>query len=477
MTVPDQAEDPAPAAERIRAALDSIWCNVTFDGVAEALAEAVVALTHRAAARVLLERPDSPGAIVATVGTWDTGRRWVSRLFGDGSEATDNPLRDRAGLALGQLSTRPRTQHSTDAGAAATTELLAAQAGLAAGYLRLEERARRFQQDAAASRNELAIVRTALQIVLGEASQGISIVSVKPEDYGKQLHANDAFGRLVGWSVAELAGTPLLELFPPDGRRALADSLRRAAGGRRRSPSTRHVQVRTRAGELRHVRVTITPVLDAEHTPQFAVCLVEPMTDKDRSAAQQLLTRTDPDALAERITRAIRDAQRYEAEAALVLCDLTDLDRIFAEAGSGNKQELVNELVNRVRASLRSDDTVNQLGDDVLTLLLPDTDSRDALTAAARVRNLLDQVAREHGHEVRQQIGVTVIDSHSDPTTAVDNARTAMRGAAASSTRIRLYPDPSPAADTAGSPQEAEDAPTDIIRYRRRGGLRRGIAD
>lgn len=465
MTAADarEPEEEEPIAIGIRAALDGIWSNITFDGIAESTAEAVVVLAHRPAAKVLLERPDARGNVVATVGVWDTGRRWMPRVFGDAGTRTDSPLCDKAGLALGALSTRPPDDGPARPDDAIVAGLLANQAGLAAGYVRLQERAERFEQELTAARAELHVLRGAWQVGLDEAPHGMSVVSLRRSDFGEQLQVNDALGRIAEREADELVGTPLLDLLATDGRGGVADALRRAAGGRR-SPAERQARVKTASGELRLVRVTVTPVLDAEHKPKLAVCHVQQVGHEPPPAGRG--PRVNAADFAELITRAVKDAQRYEATTALMLCDLSDLDRLLAGAEPGSKQRLVDDLVARLRTMLRSDDAVGQLDEHALSLLLADTGAEDAVHVAQRVRATLDEVVREHGHDIDPHVGVTMIDSRSEPASSLRDATSAMRAARASTSHVSLFPSASPDASAASRP-------TYIIRNRRRrrGGL------
>jgi PAS domain S-box-containing protein len=445
--------------------LDSIWSNVTLDGVAESTAEAVVALAHRPAARVSLSRPDSPARISASVGTWDAGRKWLPRLLGDSTDLRENTLRDKVGLDLGTLSTpQLRTGETTSPDDAEAERLLATQAGLAAGYMRMQERAERFEFEAASARSELHLLRRAWQIALDEAPHGMAMVGLKHDDYGKLLQANDALGRIAEAELRDVIGTPLLDLLARDSRAAVASSLRRAAEGRRK-PSVRLAYIATRTGNLRRVRITTTPVPGPDNRMEVAVCHVEQLVDQGTRDADSV-TRTDTADLAARVARAIKDAQRYDATTALMLCDLSDLDQLVTGDVRGSKEQIVTDVLKRLRSALREDDSVGQLDDQALSLLLADINSADALTVAERVRAILSEVALEHGHKVRPHVGITMIDSGTSVPASVRNATAAMHAARTSSTKISLY--------RSTCPPSASNASTYIIRNRRRrGGLRK----
>ena len=466
MTAPDQDHNLTPAIGHLRVLLDGIWAATSYEAVAEAAAGAVVSATRFVAARALLGRDPTEGQATATVGAWDTrsGKRWLPNAFRAKTGPDARPVRDKSGLEVGTLSTLPAPGQVVTAHERTVTGLLTAQTGLATGYIRLQDRNHRLDKDLAAARQEAHIAQRARQIAIHEAPHPIVIIGLQPKDYGQLLEANDAFAQLTGREPGDLVGTALLDLLAAEECATMAASLRRAAQGRR-SPDTRQTLLTTTTGQQRRVRITTTPVLDTDERPQFAIGHIQHRADAD-PADQRPISAADASAIADQLTRAIKSAQRYDAPAAFLLCDLSDLDQLLHNTDPRERQQLISQLAARLGTTVRDSDVLGQLDEHTLSLLVADTHPGDAHELAARVRTALVQAAHEHGHQLAPRIGIAMIDHTSDVPTTIRNAAAAMLSARSAPTGISLHQQP-----VTETPDLVPAA--HIIRNRRqRGGLR-----
>jgi PAS domain S-box-containing protein len=442
MTSP--AARPTPLSTSSLASLIAdIWTADTFDEVAETAAEAIVAAGPVSAARVRLLHTDTYQQAVAAVGIWpdnaEGGTRRLARMFARKEKADERPLRDKSGNPLGVLTTRNATDPNASSHDVEVTEILAAQAGLAAGYIRLLRRYQRLERWHAAQRAELHTLQRRWTIALDEAPIGMCTVGLQQGDRGTFLQVNDAFCDIVGSEPRELVGSRFEEFVHASDRQLVMGAVRRAADGRR-TPATRQARLVPLGDQQCWVRITMTPVLDAERNPLFAVCHIQ-RVDGNREAAPGADPAAGPShglLVEDKIRLAAKRADRYEAAAALLLCDLGDLTQGDG-LDSDRRQQLLATIAERLRGMVRPDDTVSDIDDHTLGLLLEDLDPVHAQTIAERVRKQLAELATEHGGVAEPSIGVTLIDSTSDPRRVLYDATTALRQARTSPSRVVLY--------------------------------------
>src|SRR5215211_3025068 len=94
---------------------------------------------------------------------------------------------------------------------------------------------------------------------------------------------NPAAERLYGWTAAEMVGTPIVRIVPPDKRAELADILARLGRGER---IDHHETARvTKDGRRLDVSVTISPLIDAVGRVVGASKIARDVTDRKRAEA------------------------------------------------------------------------------------------------------------------------------------------------------------------------------------------------
>jgi PAS domain S-box-containing protein len=421
-----------------------IWTADTFDEVAESAAEAIVAAAPVSAARVLLTHTDARQQAVAAVGIWPDkasgGTARLARVFARKENGDERPLRDKSGNPVGVLTTRKAADPDTLPDDADVTEILAAQAGLAAGHIRLLQRYQRLERWHAAQRAELQTLQRTWTIALDEAPIGMCTVGLQSVDRGTFLQANDAFCDMVGCEPRELTGGRFEEFVHSSDRPLVMAAFRRAADGRR-TPATRQARLVALGGQECWVRITMTPVFDAERNPLFAVCHVQHTdgTPGTAPAANPAPARPALPPVEDKIRLAAKRAARYQAAAALLLCDLTGLGQGDG-ADADRQRESLAAIAERLRGMVRTDDTVSQVDDHTLGLLLEDVDPVHARRIAERVRKQLAELADEQGGIAEPSIGVTVIDgTTSDPERVLHVAAAALRQARTSPSRVVLH--------------------------------------
>jgi PAS domain S-box-containing protein len=423
--------------------ITSIWTSETFEEIAESAADAIVAAAPVSAARVRLWHTETHEQAVAAVGVWadpaNAGARRLARMFARKSEPTERPLRDKSGHQLGLLATRDAIDANNSHLDDDVTEILATQAGLAAGYIRLMQRYQRLERWHAAQRAELHTLRRTWNIALNEAPVGMCTIDLQPHDRGNFLQVNDALCGIVGSDPAQLVGTPFEQFLHTSDRQLVMGAVRRAADGRR-TPATRRARLLPFGDQPCWAQITITPVFDADRSPLFAVCHVERLDGDSEATAQanRAADWSDADLLDEKIRVAAKRAARYDAVAALLLCDLSGLTQVEG-LDRDQREQWLTTIERHVRGAIRADDTVSHIDDHTMGVLLDDLDPAHAHTVAERVRKQLAELVIEHGRGADASIGVTLIDSASDSRRVLSDAAAAMRQATESPSRVVLY--------------------------------------
>jgi diguanylate cyclase (GGDEF)-like protein/PAS domain S-box-containing protein len=114
--------------------------------------------------------------------------------------------------------------------------------------------------------------------------------------------------------------------------------------------------------------------------------------------------------LQERSSQAIDIARRNGEKLALLFLDLDHFKNVNDSLGHRVGDELLKTLAERLKATVREQDTVSRLGGDEFILVLPSTDAQGAAYVAAKVMDLATQPFQIEHHEltVTPSIGIAL---------------------------------------------------------------------
>lgn len=134
--------------------------------------------------------------------------------------------------------------------------------------------------------------------------------------------------------------------------------------------------------------------------------------------------------LHDRLKRALARGDRRQQRVGLLFLDLDNFKVINDSLGHAAGDRLLREVADRLRASLRAEDTVARLGGDEFTVLLDEVgDATEALDTAARLITALKRPIDLDGHEVvvTASAGVAIGQpGQSSPTALLRHADAAM---------------------------------------------------
>src|SRR5712671_3633999 len=129
------------------------------------------------------------------------------------------------------------------------------------------------------------------------------------------------------------------------------------------------------------------------------------------------------------LNRSIAFIKRYHASGALVVLDVDRLKPINDEFGHAAGDQVLKAVVAALLREVRTSDVVGRLGGDEFAVLLWNLSETDARAKAAALEQAIDALSFEfRGHTVSSgaSAGVAVLDSHSEPRKALEEADSAM---------------------------------------------------
>jgi diguanylate cyclase (GGDEF)-like protein len=129
------------------------------------------------------------------------------------------------------------------------------------------------------------------------------------------------------------------------------------------------------------------------------------------------------------LNRAIAFIKRYHASGALVVLDVDRLKPINDAFGHAAGDQVLKAVVGAMLREVRASDVVGRLGGDEFAVLLWNLSETDARAKAAALEETIDALSFEfRGRTVKSGVsaGVVVLNSHSDPRKAIEEADSAM---------------------------------------------------
>ena len=196
--------------------------------------------------------------------------------------------------------------------------------------------------------------------------------------------------------------------------------------------------------------VRTTPISDAQGTVRNWVALCTDVTEQVRMREEmarlalhdQLTDLPNRALLFDRMTQVILQATRQGGHAALLLLDLDHFKEVNDTFGHAVGDTMLQRVAEILHASLRAMDTVARLGGDEFAVLLPNTDARGAVEAAATVQRVLSKPIVLDGRTVRAaaSIGIALYPDHgADAAALLQHADVAMYQAKRARHSAMLY--------------------------------------
>jgi diguanylate cyclase (GGDEF)-like protein/PAS domain S-box-containing protein len=222
--------------------------------------------------------------------------------------------------------------------------------------------------------------------VLGAVGQ--PVIAADPQ--GKVIYWNRAAQELYGWSAEEAMGRPIMEVTPSEALMEQAEEIMTELRAGR--SWTGESVVRRKDGTTFPVLVTDTPAHDEEGNLVAIIGVYTDLTERKRmeerleyQAFHDLLTDLPNRRLfMDRLRQTLRHTERHrERKVALLFMDLDDFKIVNDSLGHELGDKLLGAVVERLRSSLRPEDTLARLGGDEFTVLIEDVGSPENVVRVA----------------------------------------------------------------------------------------------
>ncbi len=259
-------------------------------------------------------------------------------------------------------------------------------------------------------RRQLVARDELFRVISENAADMIAVVDQK----ANRIYNSPAYERVLGYSAQELQTTSAMDQVHPDDRARVARAAEQARNwgqGERIEYRMRHTD-----GSWRTFESTASAVRDANGKSTNLVIVNRDITERKR-AEQRLQHNAFHDALTDlpnralfldRLGQAFSRAKRHpDYKFAVLFVDLDDFKKFNDSLGHAAGDEILIGLGQRLRSSLRKDDTVSRqppqidnptalentlarMGGDEFTIIIEDIhDPSDAIRVAMRIQNSL----------------------------------------------------------------------------------------
>ena len=257
------------------------------------------------------------------------------------------------------------------------------------------------------------------------AAECISIHSVD----GRIVFANPRMAAMLGTTVEALQERSIFDLIVESDRPVAQTKLQRRQQGV--SEQNEFTLLRS-DGTTCDVLISASPVRDGEGNVTGALSMMTDITDRKlveaenaRLALEDSLTGVASRALVvDRVGQLVAQQGRHPGIAAVLFMDLDDFKSVNDSHGHSVGDLVLREVADRVRRSVRPQDTVGRYGGDEFVIILDRLDAvGDAVAVAERIIEALDEPISVGGYQMwaRASLGISL--------TPVDNADSLMRDA------------------------------------------------
>jgi len=247
-----------------------------------------------------------------------------------------------------------------------------------------------------------------------DAPIGMALVSVQTADFGRFLRVNRAMCGVTGYSEGELLEIDFQSITHPDDLERDVAQMDALIKG---EVTSYQLEKRYRHAEHNSVwaLVTASLVCDDDGRPLYAIRQLQDINARKQVEGQlEYLADNDPltglynrRRFARELSHHLDLAQRYGLSGTLVAIDIDHLKAINDRFGHSGGDELITACARILANRARRSDVVGRLGGDEFALILPYTDSAQAVAWADEFLNALKH---DHGLEMRPlpELGASV---------------------------------------------------------------------
>ncbi|HXW68428.1 MAG TPA: EAL domain-containing protein, partial [Dissulfurispiraceae bacterium] len=254
---------------------------------------------------------------------------------------------------------------------------------------------------------------------------------------GRLMIFNQAFAELTGYTEEELRSmTGAVDLTPAEWREREARVLEEL--NRTGEPQLYEKEYIRKDGARVLIEVKVHLMRDGKGNPEYYYAFLTDITER-RRMQEEMKHLAHHDALTglpnrmfftDILARVLAQSQRHQRKLAILFLDLDRFKNINDMLGHDIGDQLLKEVAERLKKSIRSSDTVSRIGGDEFNILLSEiTSVDDAAVIARKILAAFQKSCTIAGHElhVTASIGISIYpDDSEDPGKLLKYADTAM---------------------------------------------------
>jgi len=249
-------------------------------------------------------------------------------------------------------------------------------------------------------------------------------------------YVNPAFEKITGYSPDDIIGKNLV-FFSSDrqSKKFYAHMWSTLLSGKVYRNSLMN---KRKDGSIFHAEITITPLVDENADITHFIATARDISDEIRNKVQlthlvqhdSLTNLPNRNLFLDRLQQAISKAHQHHRLVAVLFLDLDRFKSINDSLGRTAGDQLLQQLSERFKKTIREGDTIARFGGDEFVILLDDFDSDNSLSLIAqKILNSLAIPFEIKGHEIfiSASIGISMYPTDSDnPSQLIENADMAM---------------------------------------------------
>jgi diguanylate cyclase (GGDEF)-like protein/PAS domain S-box-containing protein len=254
-------------------------------------------------------------------------------------------------------------------------------------------------------------------------------------------YLNAVAENLTGWSLTEATGRPVHEVFriiDAGTREPVLNTMALAMRENKTVGLTPNCLLIRRDGFESTIEDSAAPIHDRQGKVTGAVMVFHDVSTA-RALSMRMLHLAQHDSLtdlpnrilfSDRLTQAMAMVHRHGKKLALLYLDIDRFKHVNDSSGHAAGDRLLQSIAERLRACVRSSDTVSRQGGDEFVILLSEVaHAQDAAVAAEKILAALSEVHRIDELELYVSASIGIVTCPEDGTSAEDllkNADTAM---------------------------------------------------
>jgi len=254
------------------------------------------------------------------------------------------------------------------------------------------------------------------QRVIESSSNGVMITEANSEN-NPIMYVNPAFERITGYSRDEVIGRSMLFLLGEDREQIEFMEISAALHERREEHAV--IRCYRKDGGLFWNELAISPVKDDAGRVANFVWVINDVTEREQheelleyQANHDTLTGLpNRNLLADRVTQALANAERYGQQLAVLFIDLDNFKFVNDSLGHALGDRMLVILADRLQKTIRSADTVARYGGDEFVVVISCLErSEDAVTVANNIQAQISHPLTIDGYEfgITCSIGISL---------------------------------------------------------------------